>query len=70
MSSRVLKNQEPHHIITIRGDRGESLFTLVGPPHRQYLSVHPGPGQTFASISGSKTLSALAKAILRAQKRS
>lgn len=64
MSSRVMKNEESHHIITIRGDRDESSFVLVGPAKRQYLSVHPGPGQTFASISGPRTLRALARAIL------
>lgn len=68
-SCRVLANEEPHHIVTIRGDRGEGSFVLVGPPARQYLSVHCEPGQSFTSISGRRTLVALAEAILRAEKR-
>lgn len=67
MSCRVIKNAEKHHVITIRGDYGNQVVTLVGPPTRQYLTAHPGPGQTFVSISGKKTLRKLAIAILRSQ---
>lgn len=66
MSCRVLKNEEPHYIITIRGDQKDgSSFVLVGPATRCYLSVHADCGG-HASISGRATLRALAKAILNA----
>lgn len=69
MVSRVLKNEEKHHIITIRGDHGDSSFVLVGPPKRQYLSVHPADGDVYTSLSGPKSLRALALAILGQDKR-
>lgn len=68
MSCRVIKNKEPHHLITIRGDRGNSTIVLVGPRIRQYLAMHPSLEENFISISGPKTLRALALAILGRKK--
>lgn len=67
---RVTKNEQPWHLLTIVADRGEGDFTLVGPPKRMYLSVHATHGSAHASISGRKTLVALAKAILAADQAS
>lgn len=61
MSCRVIKNKEPHHILTIKGDH-EGDIVLVG-PNRCYLSCH-GDTNGHVSISGAKTLRALANAIL------
>lgn len=68
---RVIKNEEPWHLLTIRGDRGAGTATLVGPRKRQYLSVHaqmPDGNTAHFSISGKATLRALGKALLAAAK--
>lgn len=68
---RVIKNEQSWHLLTIRGDRGSGVATLVGPRTRQYLSVHaekPEGGTAHFSISGKATLRALGKALLAAAK--
>lgn len=64
MSCRVIKNKEPHHILTIKGDHGGDIV-LVGPGSRCYLSCHGAGTGGHVSISGAKTLRALARAILK-----
>lgn len=60
--ARVIKNEEPWHVITIIGEH-DSKFLLVGDADYSYLSVHTETG--FDYIEGPATLRALARAILR-----
>lgn len=62
--ARVVKNAESWHAITIRGDGGGPVI-LVGRGRTAYLVAHAREGRNYESVSGPKTLRALARAILR-----
>jgi len=63
MGSKVVKNQEKSHRITIKCDHRDGEIILIGGKQRAYLWI--GSGGTCAThLSGAATLRKLAKAIL------
>lgn len=68
MGGRVIKNESPWHAITIRGDQPETCLCVVSSGKRgSYLHVwfNRNGLRTVVTLSGPKTLSKLAHAILR-----
>jgi len=67
--ARVIKNQEEYHAVTILGDQGKESLAVLVKGARPYLALFAPRGESFLSISGNKTLRALANAILKTVKR-
>lgn len=63
--ARVVKNQEPHHALSIKDDHGLDVTLIAGGKRRTYLWVGCDHNRLVATVSGEKTLRALARAILR-----
>ena len=61
--ARVVKNKEPHHVLTIKDDNGLEVV-LVGHGRRTYLWADGNHNRLVNTVSGVKTLRALARAIL------
>lgn len=64
MGSRVAKTEEKHHTFRIISDHGDDVI-LVGKGKQAYLWAGAKPLCGCTTVSGQKTLRALAKAILK-----
>lgn len=62
--ARVVKNKEPHHALTIKDDNGLNVVLVRGGT-RAYLWADGNHNRLVNTVSGVKTLRALAKAILK-----